>query len=178
MTPRPETSASDPAPGPPVIIVAGPPEAVEAAIAEVRRAGWHVTAGFGEQPPSPGEVRSGAIETEADAAAALLSVLAGAGAVIQAGGEGPLLDRLLDDLRHLRRVDVRRGPRPGDSPVDEDARAILAILAEGRTLGDAAAQLGLSRRTADRRLAGARAALGVERTVEAVARARRLGWLG
>ena len=74
------------------------------------------------------------------------------------------------------------GGRPGaarDPPsIDPDAVAILAILAEGRTLGDAASTLGLSRRTADRRLAEAREAFGVERTVEAVSRARRLGLLG
>ena len=51
-----------------------------------------------------------------------------------------------------------------------DGRAILGLLAEGATLGAAAATLHLSRRTADRRLAEARAALRVERTVEAVAR--------
>jgi hypothetical protein len=37
--------------------------------------------------------------------------------------------------------------------------------------------LGLARRTADRRLAEARRTLGVSRTTEAIARARRLGWL-
>jgi DNA-binding NarL/FixJ family response regulator len=62
--------------------------------------------------------------------------------------------------------------------LDEDARAILRCLAEGQTLGQAASTLNLSRRTADRRLAEARRALGVERTVEAVSRGRRLGWLG
>lgn len=69
-------------------------------------------------------------------------------------------------------------PRRDALTPDADGRAILALLASGRTLGDAAVALALSRRTADRRLALARAALGVERTVEAVARARALGWLG
>ena len=61
--------------------------------------------------------------------------------------------------------------------VHEDARSILARIASGHTLGAIARDLGLSRRTADRRLADARVALGVERTTEAVARAQRLGWL-
>ena len=61
--------------------------------------------------------------------------------------------------------------------IDADARAILARLATGRTLGAIAHELGLSRRTADRRLAVARATLGAARTTEAVARAHRLGWL-
>ena len=58
-----------------------------------------------------------------------------------------------------------------------DARALLALLSEGFTLGAASARLGISRRTADRRLAEARRALGAERTAEAVARARQAGWL-
>jgi DNA-binding CsgD family transcriptional regulator len=165
---------------PPLIVVDGPADAFDAAVAEVRDAGWQVVARF-ETPGAGGdEVRFGAVDTAEDAAAALLRVLEGAGAVIHARGDRHVLDRLLDDLRHVRRVDLRRGQLAAAAPptVDADARAILAILAEGRTLGDAAATLGLSRRTADRRLADARTALGVERTVEAVARARAMGWLG
>lgn len=58
-----------------------------------------------------------------------------------------------------------------------DARALITRIAAGDTLGQAAHALHLSRRTADRRLAQARRALGVERTVAAIARAQRLGWL-
>jgi DNA-binding CsgD family transcriptional regulator len=53
----------------------------------------------------------------------------------------------------------------------------LSLLSDGFTLGEASARLGISRRTADRRLADARRALGAERTAEAVARARQAGWL-
>jgi DNA-binding CsgD family transcriptional regulator len=63
------------------------------------------------------------------------------------------------------------------SEMEADARAILRGLAHGKTLGQAAGELGLSRRTADRRLAHARRALGTDRTVVAVASARRRGWL-
>jgi DNA-binding NarL/FixJ family response regulator len=62
--------------------------------------------------------------------------------------------------------------------LDPEARAILGLLAEGHSLGEAAHLLGLARRTADRRLLAARRALGVDRTTEAIARARRLGWFG
>ncbi|HJP88784.1 MAG TPA: LuxR C-terminal-related transcriptional regulator [Candidatus Limnocylindrales bacterium] len=72
---------------------------------------------------------------------------------------------------------TRREP-PRDRGLDDEGRAILARLAIGRSLGAIARELHLSRRTADRRLADARAALGVERTTEAVAQALRLGWLG
>ena len=62
--------------------------------------------------------------------------------------------------------------------LDPDELGILRLLGDGWRLGDVAAELGLSRRTADRRLATARRELGVERTVAAVARASQLGWLG
>ena len=47
-------------------------------------------------------------------------------------------------------------------------RGLLELLAGGSTLGDAATKLDLPRRTADRRLADARAKLGVETTAEAI----------
>ncbi len=59
-----------------------------------------------------------------------------------------------------------------------DARALLSLLAEGVTLGEAAERLGMARRTADRRLAQARSAIGAERTTEAIALARRAGIVG
>jgi len=68
--------------------------------------------------------------------------------------------------------------RLANTAIDDDGRAILTRLAVGRTLGTIAREPHLSRRTADRRLAEVRAALGVERTTEAVAHAFRLGWLG
>jgi DNA-binding CsgD family transcriptional regulator len=61
--------------------------------------------------------------------------------------------------------------------LDAEARALISRIAAGATLGQAAHALHLSRRTADRRLAKARRALGVERTVVAIAWAHRLGWL-
>ena len=44
-------------------------------------------------------------------------------------------------------------------PPDPDGLAIVAMLARGHTLGEAADALGISRRTADRRLAAAKATL-------------------
>ena len=161
-----------------MILVEGDDAAFAAAIAEVSRSGWRVSSGFGGRPATVRDVRTGAVDLEVDAGAALLVVLAGGGVVLHGRASRDVLDRLIEDLRHVRRVELRRGETEPAPNLDDDARAILAILAEGRTLGDAASTLGLSRRTADRRLAEARAALGVERTVEAVARARKLGWLG
>jgi DNA-binding NarL/FixJ family response regulator len=167
-------------PAAPVIVVEGSDGAFERAVAEVAAAGWKVVPGFkGSVERSAREIRSGTVTTADDASAALLAVLGGAGLVVHGYAPHEILDRLLDDLRHAGQVDHRRSGEETASPsLDEDARAILERLAAGQTLGEAAVELGLSRRTADRRLADARAALGVERTVEAVAKARRLGWLG
>lgn len=123
------------------------------------------------------EIRTGTVASAADAEAALLAALAGAGLVIRATGGRDVIDRLVDDLRHLGPVDHRIGEPDAAEALGPSARAILGLLAEGHSLGEAASILGLSRRTADRRLAEGRRALGVERTTEAIARARRLGWL-
>ena len=56
--------------------------------------------------------------------------------------------------------------------LDEQQRRLLNLLAEGFSVAAAARRLYLSRRTADRRLAAARAALGVRSNAEAVVLAR------
>ena len=63
------------------------------------------------------------------------------------------------------------------APVTPETRALIGRIAAGQTLGEAAHALHLSRRTAARRLARARHALGADRTVVAIVHARRLGWL-
>ena len=80
-----------------------------------------------------------------------------------------IAERLERDLRRLGR------PAPGtvDATVDptildSDAAELLRLLASGLSLGEAAATLHLSRRTADRRLAAARRQLRVETTAEAL----------
>jgi DNA-binding NarL/FixJ family response regulator len=124
-------------------------------------------------------IRHGQVETQADAEAALLAAFAGHGLVIETRPGSRILDRLVDDLRRLGPVDHRvvDSQHVAFDQGDSGARAILGLLAEGLTLGQVAAQLGVSRRTADRRVAAARRALGAERTTEAVALARKAGWL-
>jgi DNA-binding NarL/FixJ family response regulator len=161
-----------------MVLVEGGAAAFERAVAELRTAGWRVTPGFGAPTPGPGrDARSGPVATADDAARALLAVLSGIGVVMHGVADRDVLDRLLGDLRHVGPVEHRLAETEPEPALDDDARAILRHLADGETLGEAADALGLSRRTADRRLAEARRALGVERTVEAVSRARRLGWL-
>lgn len=150
---------------------------MDRAVRELTEAGWAVEPGFGRTGRSGPLVRTGIVDSAGAAADALLAALDGAGLVVRAVADRPVIDRLVDDLRRLGPVDHRIGEPDVRPSVGPQAKAILGLLAEGHSLGEAAAILGLPRRTADRRLAEGRRALGVERTTEAIARARRLGWL-
>jgi len=156
------------------IVVEGSEAALGGAIRDVGTE--RCTAGF--RPPfRPNEIRTGVVASAADAEAALLAALGGAGLILRATGGRDVIDRLVDDLRRLGPVDHRIGEAATAESLSPTARAILGLLAEGHSLREAATILDLSRRTADRRLAEGRRVLGVERTTEAIARARRLGWL-
>jgi DNA-binding NarL/FixJ family response regulator len=111
------------------------------------------------------------------AAAALATALEGESLVIHATAPRPVLDRLYDDLRRLGPVDIHASadvvaPR-GSAALEPEDVALLGLLATGESLREAARQLHLSTRTADRRLARARATLGVDTTAEAVRAIRR-----
>jgi DNA-binding NarL/FixJ family response regulator len=114
-------------------------------------------------------VCTGRVETPEDAHAALLAAARGAGVVAVAGCEPRLLERFFEDLQRFGRVELRtdQAPEPPD-PLGCEERRLLELLARGVTLGEAAKRLHISRRTADRRLAAARTALGVRTTAEAV----------
>ncbi len=104
---------------------------------------------------------------------AVLAALAGADLAVHCLAPDDVVDALVGDLTRLGTV--RRVPPFPD--VDEEDVALLALLREGRSLGEAATRLHLSRRTADRRLARARRTLGVRTTPEAMVAAERLGLL-
>jgi DNA-binding NarL/FixJ family response regulator len=114
------------------------------------------------------------VRSEADAAQAVLAAVAGAALVIDAAAPRDVIDQLSDDLRRLGVVDHRIGPAPRPVLAEEE-RALLAQLLAGANLGEAARALHLSRRTADRRLAAARRALGATSTAEALRRAVEAG---
>jgi DNA-binding CsgD family transcriptional regulator len=164
---------------PPLIVLDGSDDALAAAIDEVRAAGWRVVSGFAParalaNPVRTSSVCSGPVTTADDAASALMVALDGFGLIVAARAPREVMDRLIGDLRHVGPVEHRRADpdaRPWLGPTE---RAMLTLLAEGHSLGEAANRLGLSRRTADRRLAKARRTLGVERTAQAIAQARRL----
>ena len=147
---------------------------VRRALETARIRGWQPVTGW--LVPRGRVVCHGVIAADADAILALRAAIGGAGVVIVARTSRATIDRLVDDLRRLGPVEHVTADLPPPPGVDEPQRRLLQLLAEGRTLGEASAELGLSRRTADRRLDAARRALGTKRTAEALARARELGW--
>jgi DNA-binding NarL/FixJ family response regulator len=145
------------------------------AIEVARVAGSRLVAGW--LAPRGRATCHGVIESERDAILALRAAVAGAHLVVVARTSRETTDRLVDDLRRIGPVEHVSADVEPPPAVDAVQRRLLSLLAAGWTLGEAAAQLGLARRTADRRLDAARRALGAERTAEALARARQLGWL-
>lgn len=115
------------------------------------------------------------VTSKQDAVQAVLAAVEGDDLVIDADADRDVIDRLCDDLRRLGTVDHRLEPMPTGPALTTDERALLAALLGGASLGDAAAALHLSRRTADRRLAAARRALGASSTAEALVLAAKAG---
>lgn len=153
----------------------GTPEAIAAAVRERARAGTRVTEGWAPSSRGPAALHVGRVETADDAAAAVLAAVGGASLVIDAAADRDVIDRLCDDLRRLGDLEHRIGAPASASPLSADERALLAELLAGRSLGETARNLHISRRTADRRLASARAALGTTATSQALIVAQRWG---
>lgn len=116
------------------------------------------------------------VADERAAVAALRLALEGRALLIHAIADRPILDRLYDDLRRIGPVEVRTAsiPEAGTPALADDEAGLLQLLAGGHTLRQAAAEQHLSLRTADRRLASARAKLQVATTAEAVSAVARL----
>jgi DNA-binding NarL/FixJ family response regulator len=157
-----------------VVLEQAPPGAADAAARELAAGAGRVVPGW--QRPLAGSriVCVGRVATRADAAEAVLAAVGGARLVIDATAPRDVVDQLCDDLRRLGRLDHRVGA-PASPTLAPDEQALVALLLGGATLGQAAQALHISRRTADRRLAAARSALGVETTSAAMAAAARLG---
>ena len=149
-----------------VLVVAEGEGVFADALAEVRDGGWSVVDGFRERAGAD-VVCAGVVESERDAAAALLAAVSGCGIVADARAPRDVIDRLCSDLRTFGRLEHRleRRRRPA---LTVEQRELLGLLADGVSLGDAAERLHLSRRTADRRLSAARTTLGASTTAEAL----------
>jgi hypothetical protein len=153
------------------LIVASSAALMEACVERLERSGAAIRRGWepGAEPDPVELVCVGHIKTRRDAEAALLAVLGGAGIVAVLPDDATLSASFFDDLRRLGWVDVAEEAFPTPlERLDEEQRRLLDLLADGFSVTAASRRVYLSRRTADRRLAAARAALGVRSNAEAV----------
>jgi len=153
---------------------------------ELAGSGWRVHRGFAV-PDDPWDlaparvVLAGPVRTEDDARAALLGAVRGAGLLVHVDRAAPWAGTFLADLARLTAPPPAE-PAPaghaaapaGAAPLTAEQRQILDLLAGGASIAQAARQLFWSLRTANRRVAAARDALGVTSTQEAVVAYARL----
>ncbi|MBI1758067.1 MAG: LuxR family transcriptional regulator [Actinobacteria bacterium] len=138
------------------------------AVAELRRAGWRPRPGFA-LPDQPWDVSAervalvGDLTCEEDARAAARAAMRGAALVVRLDHTAAWVGRFLAELRRLG-----ANPEFTVSLLSTQHRALLDLLAEGASIARAAGQLYISLRTANRRVAEARAVLGTRSTREAV----------
>ena len=157
-------------------VVTNPGDA-DIVLRRLMRDGWVVREGFALPDPAWDVARTrlilhGRIDDEEAARLAVLAAARGAGIVAVCDPESPLGRALVDDLARLG--PVYHGPATDTAPANAVAdlvpeqRALLDRLAAGDTIAAAAAAEFLSLRTANRRIAEARALFGVRTTREAV----------
>ena len=136
--------------------------------------GWTVHDGF-DLPDEPWDLSRrrilcvGVVDDEA-VGPAMAAATRGAGLAIAVEARGTVRHRFLEDLHKLGDVVLHE---PAADPVvqlDPLQRALLEALAEGATVTAAADAAHVSRRTANRALADARARLDVASTAAAVRR--------
>jgi hypothetical protein len=140
--------------------------------------GWDVRTG--DLPSEPfdlsdaGAVWAFTVTRHVDVTRVLLAATRGAPTVIALDVDVATASRLLDDLGRAAEVRSEEAVVAAARLTPEHV-AVLAAVADGCSLEDAATRLAMSRRTAARRLAEARVALAARTTVEAVHAATRLG---
>ena len=164
----------------PPLVVVDDQFGAEDIIAETRsylaRSGWRVLDAFvggGDRPV----VLAVTVDDDLAAAAALLAALDGHGLLVHATCASDVRHRLLADLGRIGSVTHHVRPVEAATAMAPEALSLLALVARGHSVSEAARGLGISRRTADRRLADARAGMGVTTTAGAVGEAVRRGWL-
>jgi hypothetical protein len=154
--------------------VVGSPGDADTVLRRLSRDGWSAREGFALPDPSwdvttARLVLHGRIGDQETLQLAVLAAARGAGVVAICDTESPLGRALVDDLSRLG--PVGHGAEGGGDPVADlvpEQRALLDRLAAGDTIAAAAAAEFLSLRTANRRIAEARALFGVRTTREAV----------
>jgi hypothetical protein len=153
----------------PFVVVEAGPAALADARGELVSRGWEVH--VSHRDAGPGTIWATTVADGLAAAEVVLAAVAGVGLLVDATAPREVLDPLCDDLRRLGVLDHRVDAPAGT--LGDDEHALLRLLSGGATLGAAATALHLSRRSADRRLAAARQALGAESTSAALAAYRR-----
>ena len=157
-------------------VVATPGDA-DTVLRRLARDGWAVRDGFALPDPNwdvtgAKLILHGRIGDAETVQLAVLAAARGAGIVAVCDTESPLGRALVDDLARLGpvRQGVETGADAPDAVADlvPEQRALLDRLAAGDTIAAAAAAEFLSLRTANRRIAEARALFGVRTTREAV----------
>ncbi|SNY45007.1 LuxR family transcriptional regulator [Paractinoplanes atraurantiacus] len=158
-------------------VVATPGDA-DTVLRRLTRDGWVARDGFALPDPgwdvsSTRLVLHGRIGDADTLQLAVLAAARGAGIVAVCDAESPLGRALVDDLSRLGPVQHGAAdpvPAGGNNVTDlvPEQRALLDRLAAGDTIAAAAAAEFLSLRTANRRIAEARALFGVRTTREAV----------
>jgi DNA-binding NarL/FixJ family response regulator len=140
------------------------------------RDGWTLRPGFALPDPAwdvtgARLVLHGRVTDQDTLQLAVLAAARGAGIVAICDSDSPIGRALLDDLARLGPIHHgAAGNDAGDAVADlvPEQRALLDRLASGDTIAAAAAAEFLSLRTANRRIAEARALFGVRTTREAV----------
>lgn len=158
----------------PLVVLLTRPDAVEPAARRLREDGWKVHTGW-SLPAEPWDQRgsrtmcSGVID-DLDTARAAVGCLRRADGIVTAldlvGADAP---RVLADLHRLGDVKPEIEAEAPALAISAEQRELLELVADGASVPEAAAQLYLSARTAERRLAMTRKALGVRSTAEAIA---------
>lgn len=155
-----------------VVLVQDRGDTLEVARLVAEAAGRRVVTGWG-LPARPWDLRGSGIVVQGvlgasdDDAALVDAVVRGAAAIVGVDESRPVPVRLLDALRRSAPVlDWRTCPVMG---LDTTQARLLLALAKGRSTRDAASDMYLSLRTAHRRMAAARDALGVPSTNAAAA---------
>jgi DNA-binding CsgD family transcriptional regulator len=153
------------------LLVVGEPLARAEAADDLTLRGWRLSDGWHVDQPSAALVCCGLVSDAADMGPVVLAAISGAGVLAQAATR-PLAEQLGDDLRRVGPV-LHRFSDLGWVVLDPEERRLLDLLDEGVSLGEAARVLHVARRTADRRLASARARLGASTNAAAIATRRR-----
>jgi DNA-binding NarL/FixJ family response regulator len=154
------------------LIVLPPDSDPTAAIRKARAAGWNPQRGLSvaDMPWDLSTARHLVIAeiTSADqAASALLLAVRGAGLLVFLDREAPWAGGFLADLERVSAPAPSVGGPPA-IPLSQEQCELLDLLAAGASIAAAAASRYISLRTANRRIADARKALGAASTSEAV----------